>query len=150
MGSRPRERKCLPSGKFAPFPAKQAHSQFCSQSYKGPWRPAWKYSWSVRQTSFPNWPWKNKKTRPARNIEREKVQINQFGHEIKLLTHVVNYTRRLERLKKRSSAKTMKVMPLKKRSSLKNFESCDFCCGAVVVHARGQHTRVGTRPLALK
>ena len=23
-----------------------------------------------------------------------------------------------------------------------NFESCDFCCGAVVVHAGGQHTRV--------
>ena len=30
--------------------------------------------------------------------------MNQFGHEIKLLTHVVNYTQRLQRLKKRSSA----------------------------------------------
>jgi len=57
---------------------------------------------------------KTKKTRPAKNIERKNVQMNQFGHEIKLLTHVVNYTRRLERLKKRSSAKTMKIMPLKR------------------------------------
>ena len=56
---------------------------------------------------------KQKKTRPAKNIERKNVQMNQFGHEIKLLTHVVNYTRRLKRLKKRSSAKTMKIMPLK-------------------------------------
>merc|ERR1711911_56794 len=73
---------------------------------------------------------KQKKTRPAKNIERKNVQMNRFGHEITLLTHVVNYTRRLERLKKRSSAKTMKIMPLKRRSSLgkrrKNFESCDF------------------------
>ena len=51
---------------------------------------------------------------PPENIERKNVQMNQFGHEIKLLTHVVNYTRRLERLKKRSSAKTMKIMPLKR------------------------------------
>ena len=25
--------KCLPTGRVVPFPAKQAHSQFCSQSY---------------------------------------------------------------------------------------------------------------------
>ena len=29
--------KCLQTGKVVPFPAKQAHSQFCSQSYKEPW-----------------------------------------------------------------------------------------------------------------
>jgi len=58
------------------------------------------------------------KTRPAKNIERKNVQMNQFGHEIKLLTHVVNYTQRLKRLKKRSSAqKITKIKPLK-RSSL--------------------------------
>ena len=61
---------------------------------------------------------KQKKTRPARNIERKNVLINQFGHEIKLLTHVVNYTQRLKRLKKRSSVqKITKIKPLK-RSSL--------------------------------
>ena len=44
--------------------------------------------------------------------------MNQFGHEIKLLTHVVNYTQRLKRLKKRSSAlKIIKINPLKRSSS---------------------------------
>ena len=55
---------------------------------------------------------------PPENIERKNVQINRFRHEIKLLTHVVNYTQRLKRLKKRSSAqKITKIKPLK-RSSL--------------------------------
>ena len=68
--------------------------------------------------------------------------MNQFGHEIKLLTHVVNYTQRLKRLKKRSSAQKHYENKAIEEISVGNSEYCDFCCGAVVAHAGGQHTRV--------
>ena len=142
MGSRPGERKCLPSGKFAPFPAKQAHSQFCSQNYKGPWRPARNILGLSDRLPFQTGHGKTK-TRPARNIECKIIQMNQFGHEIKLLTHVVNYTQRLKCLKKKSSAKIMKIMPLE-RSSLEILISRFLLRHRCSARWRTAHSRVAS------
>ena len=81
---------------------------------------------------------KRKDRDPPVNIERKNVQINRFRREIKLLLTTLkglNASRKGAVQKHYEDKAIVEIF-------VGNSEYCDFCCGAVVAHAGGQHTRV--------